>query len=198
VEGSFSVITRSPDETRIVGASLAAVILPGDVVSLSGDLGAGKTVFVQGLAASLGVMERVTSPTFTIHQQYEGRFTLSHMDVYRLDSFQEVLDLGMEELMENSILVIEWGNAIAPLLPRRRLEVNLRTVDDGTREVTLKPGSGDWARKLETVERTVSALLAATAPEEPLGEAADVSDEEVPARDDSAENGKQREEDGNT
>jgi tRNA threonylcarbamoyladenosine biosynthesis protein TsaE len=196
VEGSFSVITRSPDETRIVGASLAAVILPGDVVSLSGDLGAGKTVFVQGLAASLGVMERVTSPTFTIHQQYEGRFTLSHMDVYRLDSFQEVLDLGMEELMENSILVIEWGDAIAPLLPRRRLEVNLRTVDDGTREVTLRPGSGEWARKLETVERTVSALLAATAPGEP-GYAADVSDEEVPARDDSAPDGEQREEDGN-
>jgi tRNA threonylcarbamoyladenosine biosynthesis protein TsaE len=196
VEGSFSVITRSPDETRIVGASLAAVILPGDVVSLSGDLGAGKTVFVQGLAASLGVMERVTSPTFTIHQQYEGRFTLSHMDVYRLDSFQEVLDLGMEELMENSILVIEWGDAIAPLLPRRRLEVNLRTVDDGTREVTLRPGSGEWARKLETVERTVSALLAATAPGEP-GDAADVSDEEVPARDDSAPDGEQREEDGN-
>ncbi len=198
MKGSFAVVTRSPDETRIVGASLAAVILPGDLVSLGGDLGAGKTVFVQGLAASLGVMERVTSPTFTIHQQYDGRFTLSHVDVYRLESFQEVLDLGLEELMENSILVIEWGDAIAPLLPRRRLEVRLRTIDETTREITLSPGSGEWARKLETVEKTVSALLAATAPDEPAVDPVGVSEGEAPARDDRTPAAEPGEEDDKT
>jgi tRNA threonylcarbamoyladenosine biosynthesis protein TsaE len=198
VKGSFSVVTRSPDETRIVGASLAAVILPGDVVSLSGDLGSGKTVLVQGLAASLGVMERVTSPTFTIHQQYEGRYRLSHVDVYRLESFQEVLDLGLEELLENSILVIEWGDAIAPLLPRRRLEVGLRTIDDGTREITLRPASGEWVRKLETVEKTISALLAATAPDEPIPDRVETSDEGAPARDHRKPAEEPREEDDDT
>jgi tRNA threonylcarbamoyladenosine biosynthesis protein TsaE len=177
-------VSRSPEETRIVGASLAAVTLPGDVVSLSGDLGAGKTVLVQGLAAALGVPGRVTSPTFTIHQQYEGRFTLSHVDVYRLESFQEVLDLGLEEIMENSILVIEWGDAIAQLLPRRRLEVRLQILDDGSREMTFRSGSVDWARKLETVEKTVSALLAAAAVDFPGQEGAELSDEPAPARDD--------------
>jgi tRNA threonylcarbamoyladenosine biosynthesis protein TsaE len=163
-------MTHSPEETRIAGASLAAVVLPGDVVSLSGDLGAGKTVFVQGLAAALGVAERVTSPTFTIHHQYSGRYTVSHVDVYRLDSFQEVLDLGLEELLGDSILVIEWGDAIAPLLPRKRLEVQIRIVGDNDREVTLRPASGDWAHKLDTVKTTVDALLAAAAPGEAVTE----------------------------
>jgi tRNA threonylcarbamoyladenosine biosynthesis protein TsaE len=186
VKGSFSVVTRSPDETRIAGASLAAVVLPGDVVSISGDLGAGKTVFVQGLAAALGVIERVTSPTFTIHHQYTGRYALSHVDVYRLGSFQEVLDLGLEELLAYSILVIEWGDAIAPLLPRRRLEVHLRTVDDSHREITLRATSGDWAQKLETVKTTVETLLAAAAPEEPPVDepAAGETAEAAPTRDD--------------
>jgi tRNA threonylcarbamoyladenosine biosynthesis protein TsaE len=184
VKGSFSVVSRSPEETRIVGASLAAVTLPGDVVSLSGDLGAGKTVLVQGLAAALGVLGRVTSPTFTIHQQYEGRFTLSHVDVYRLESFQEVLDLGLEELMESSILVIEWGDAIAQLLPGRRLDVRLKILDENSREMTFRPGSAEWARKLATVETTVSALLAAAAVEVPAEEVAEISDEHSPARDD--------------
>jgi tRNA threonylcarbamoyladenosine biosynthesis protein TsaE len=166
VKGSFSIVTRSPDETRIVGASLAAVVLPGDVVSLGGDLGAGKTVFVQGFAGALGVLERVTSPTFTIHHQYMGRLKISHVDVYRLGSFQEVLDLGLEELLGDSVLIVEWGNAIGPLLPRRRLDVMLRTVDDNHREISLRPSTGDWAQKLETVKTTVDALLAAAAPED--------------------------------
>jgi tRNA threonylcarbamoyladenosine biosynthesis protein TsaE len=165
VKGSFSIVTHSPEETRIVGASLSAVVLPGDVVSLSGDLGAGKTVLVQGLAASLGVVERVTSPTFTIHHQYRGRYTLSHVDVYRLTSFQEVLDLGLDELLASSILVVEWGDAIAPLLPRRRLEVQIRTVSEDRREVTLRPGSGEWVGKLDTVKTTVQTLLAAASSE---------------------------------
>ncbi|MDQ3646612.1 MAG: tRNA (adenosine(37)-N6)-threonylcarbamoyltransferase complex ATPase subunit type 1 TsaE, partial [Actinomycetota bacterium] len=88
--------TYSPEETRIIGASLSPVLLPGDVISLSGDLGAGKTVFVQGLAIALGVEKGVTSPTFTIVHEYEARYPIIHLDVYRLNSFQEVIDLGFE------------------------------------------------------------------------------------------------------
>ncbi|MEA2488105.1 MAG: tRNA threonylcarbamoyladenosine biosynthesis protein TsaE, partial [Actinomycetota bacterium] len=103
---ALSVVSRSPEETRIVGASLAPVLLPGDVISLSGDLGAGKTVFVQGLATALGVQRRVTSPTFVIVHEYEGRFPILHLDVYRLDSFQEVLDLGFEELLDPEAILL--------------------------------------------------------------------------------------------
>ena len=84
----------------MLGAALAPTLLPADVISLSGDLGAGKTVFVQGLGAALGVQQRITSPTFTLLHEYSGRYQILHLDVYRLDSVQEVLDLGFEELLD--------------------------------------------------------------------------------------------------
>src|SRR5688500_14376962 len=126
----LSVVTRSAEETRIVGAALSPNLLPGVVLSLTGELGAGKTVLVQGLAAAMGVEDRVTSPTFTIVHEYDGRYPMIHLDIYRLDSFQEVLDLGFEEFLDPSaVVVIEWGEAISPLLPRRFLEIELRRVD---------------------------------------------------------------------
>jgi tRNA threonylcarbamoyladenosine biosynthesis protein TsaE len=120
VQKAVAVTSKSPEETRILGAALAPILLPGDVVSLNGDLGAGKTVFVQGVAAALGVQARVTSPTFTIVHEYEARYPIVHLDVYRLNSFQEVIDLGFEELLDpQAILLVEWGRAVSPLLPRR-------------------------------------------------------------------------------
>src|SRR3712207_3691958 len=95
----LTVTKRSVDETRIIGACLAPMLLPGDVISLTGDLGAGKTALVQGIAAALGVQQRVTSPTFTIVHQYDARYPFIHIDVYRLNSFQEVIDLGFEEFL---------------------------------------------------------------------------------------------------
>ena len=159
-----TLTTRSPDETKIVGASLAPVLLPGDVVSLSGDLGAGKTVFVQGVASGLGVDGPVTSPTFTIVHQYDGRHCVIHLDVYRLDSIQEVLDLGFEELVDpEAILLVEWGNAVAPLLPRRYLEVEIRHSPDAPTERSLvfHANGMEWARKVERMLDTAELLLAA-------------------------------------
>ncbi|HEV2757290.1 MAG TPA: tRNA (adenosine(37)-N6)-threonylcarbamoyltransferase complex ATPase subunit type 1 TsaE [Actinomycetota bacterium] len=158
------VASYSAEETRILGACLAPVLLPGDVVSLSGDLGAGKTVFVQGIAAALGYTGRVTSPTFTLVHEYEARYPIVHMDIYRLDSYQEVLDLGFEELVgPNSIVLVEWGEAVAPLLPKRSLDVVLtRSPDlDATEERTLvfRPGSPEWVPKLTAMRTTAEALL---------------------------------------
>lgn len=160
----YAVVTRSPEDTRILGASLAPLLVPGDVVSLSGDLGAGKTVFVQGLAAALGIHGQVTSPTFTIVHQYEGqRYPIVHVDVYRLNSFQEVIDLGFEELIDpGAILVVEWGDAVAPLLPSRYLEVDIRrgqASPDDEREVSFCPHGPRWARKLEGMRPVAEALL---------------------------------------
>ena len=170
----LTVTSRSVEETRIIGACLAPTLLPGDVISLSGDLGAGKTAFVQGLAAAMGVEDRVTSPSFTIVHEYEGRYPLIHLDVYRLDSFQEVLDLGFEEFLDpNSIVLIEWGEAIFPLLPRRHLEVELRQssnpdeADD--RFMVFRPRGQEWIRKIQAMRDTAEALLDAASPETSSG-----------------------------
>jgi tRNA threonylcarbamoyladenosine biosynthesis protein TsaE len=172
---ALALTTLSPEETRIVGAALAPTLLPGDVVSLSGDLGAGKTAFVQGLAAALGVTRQVTSPTFTIVHEYEGRYPIVHLDVYRLDSFQEVLDLGFEEYMDGgSIVLVEWGEAIAPLLPSRHLEVFILGATDPEeveeRRFFFNPKSDDWVLKLEAMRTTAEALLDAASPTQSTGE----------------------------
>ncbi|MFP5351884.1 MAG: tRNA (adenosine(37)-N6)-threonylcarbamoyltransferase complex ATPase subunit type 1 TsaE [Actinomycetota bacterium] len=158
------VNTYSVEETRIVGASLSPTLLPGDVLSLTGDLGAGKTAFVQGVAAALGVEGRVTSPSFTIVHEYDGRYPIIHLDVYRLDSFQEVIDLGFEEFLDpESIVLVEWGEAIAPMLPRRHLEVEVRRAQDPDAEdercLIFRPHGAEWIRKIQAMRTTAEVLL---------------------------------------
>jgi tRNA threonylcarbamoyladenosine biosynthesis protein TsaE len=119
--------TRSADETRALAAVVAELARPGDVILLAGDLGAGKTAFAQGFGAGLGVTEAITSPTFTLLNQYEGRLGLHHLDVYRLEQLAEVLDIGLPELLdEGGVTLIEWGDAITPALPADYLEVRFR------------------------------------------------------------------------
>ena len=170
----LAVTSISVDETRLIGACLAPALLPGDVISLTGDLGAGKTAFVQGIAAASGVEDRVTSPSFTIVHSYDGRYPLIHVDVYRLDSFQEVLDLGFEEFLDpDAIVLVEWGEAISPLLPRRHLEVELRQSADVDREderlIVFRPHGQEWIRKIQAMRETAEALLDATSAEASTG-----------------------------
>jgi tRNA threonylcarbamoyladenosine biosynthesis protein TsaE len=165
---ALTVASNSPEETLILGTSLAPVLLPGDVVTLSGDLGAGKTTFVQGVASALGVTAPVTSPTFVIIHHYEGRFPVVHMDVYRLDYIQEVLDLGFEELLQpDAVMLVEWGEAVSPLLPRRYLDVEIRKTDDGddARMFAFRAVGGEWGSKLERMRVTAEALLDAASAE---------------------------------
>jgi tRNA threonylcarbamoyladenosine biosynthesis protein TsaE len=171
---TLGIVTISAEETRILGAALAPLLLPGDVISLSGDLGAGKTTFVQGVATALGAPQRVTSPTFTIVHHYTGRYPIVHVDVYRLASFQEVLDLGFEELLDpEAIMLVEWGEAVAPLLPARHLEVEMRQVSaadpESGRAILFKPHGGDWGHKLESMCSTAETLLAAASPKDSPG-----------------------------
>ena len=146
------VRTRSVDATRQVAASLEPLLHSGDVILLSGDLGAGKTAFVQGLAAALGVQERVTSPTFTLAASYEGRLRLHHLDVYRLENLAEVLDLDLPELLDDrAVICIEWGEVVVPELPRDFLRIRIQLghpeeIDDA-RVLEIEPIGPSWVSR---------------------------------------------------
>jgi tRNA threonylcarbamoyladenosine biosynthesis protein TsaE len=149
---ALDVVTRAPDETRKVGAAVAELLVPGDVVSLTGDLGAGKTAFVQGAARALGVQDPVTSPTFVLVRPYRGDVPVHHVDVYRLDRVQEVLDLGFEDLLDPSgVVFVEWGDAIDALLPDDHLRVEI-TADDETRRLSFAGRGKRWAGRWERLE----------------------------------------------
>ena len=126
MSGQERAVTRSTDETLELARAVGELLRPGDVVSLVGELGAGKTVFARGVARALGVTELVVSPTFTIVREYEGRVPLVHVDVYRIDAVQELHDLGFEEVVrDDAVTIVEWGDMIDGLLPGDRLDVRL-------------------------------------------------------------------------
>jgi tRNA threonylcarbamoyladenosine biosynthesis protein TsaE len=124
---SWQLATDGVAATQDLGAALAAVSRPGDLVVLAGEMGAGKTAFAQGFARGLGITEAVTSPTFTIIREYAGgRLALHHLDVYRLEHLREVMDLGLGEMLdEEAVMLVEWGDAVLPALPDQYLEVRI-------------------------------------------------------------------------
>ena len=136
-------ISNSAQETEALGERLAARLRPGDVIAYTGDLGAGKTAFTRGLARGLGVTDRVTSPTFTIVNEYEGgRLPLFHFDLYRLDSAGELFDIGWEDyLARGGVCAVEWSEKAAGALEEDCLRVDLRRGgDDGQRIITVTKG----------------------------------------------------------
>jgi tRNA threonylcarbamoyladenosine biosynthesis protein TsaE len=131
--------TTSPEETDAAGARLGATLKSGDVVALSGELGAGKTVFVQGLARALGVATGATSPTFVLVNEYRGRVPVHHVDAYRTTSLAELVDLGIEEMMDgDGVTVIEWAERVEPLLPARAVRVRIAGVGDEPRTIAIE------------------------------------------------------------
>ena len=136
--------TATAERTRDLGAALATLLQPRDTVLLTGDLGAGKTTLVQGVGRGLGVEDHVASPTFTLVKEYTGRLDVAHVDVYRLERVQDVVDLGLDEIGgPDRVLLVEWGDAVQDLLPEDRLRVELTTepADDGRRIVITPQGS---------------------------------------------------------
>lgn len=118
--------TNSPEETWALAARLADEVKPGTVMALHGDLGAGKTCFVQGLAAALGIDEPITSPTYTLIGEYEGRLPLHHIDLYRLSGPEEALGLGIEEYFDiNGVTAIEWAERAEGILPPDLLHIRI-------------------------------------------------------------------------
>ena len=131
------LISRSPDQTRIVAADFARTLTAGSVVKLVGDLGSGKTEFVKGLAAGLNCEQVVTSPTFTLVHEYRGgRLPLFHMDLYRLNHETELDDIGFEDyLRAGGVCVIEWADKFADRMPRNSAEIALTILENNTRRI---------------------------------------------------------------
>ena len=135
-------ITNTPEETEALGARLARALEPGAVVAFTGDLGAGKTAFVRGLARGLGIRDRVTSPTFTIVNEYEGgRLPLFHFDLYRLGCADELFDIGWEDyLARGGVCAVEWSERMEELLEPGTIRVDLRRGEDEDRRVITVEG----------------------------------------------------------
>ena len=156
----------SADTTRALAAALGPLLEVGDVVSLVGDLGAGKTAFAQGLARGLGVDGPVTSPTFTIVQEYEGRLPVAHVDVYRLDTVQDLYDLGFDELIDDGrVTIVEWGDLVAQALPADHLVVRIQAGDaDNERVLDLSFRGVRWARRRAAIEQVLGEQAAGEQP----------------------------------
>ncbi len=157
--------TTGPDETRALARALSGCVNDGDLLVLSGDLGAGKTCFSQGFGKGLGIEDRITSPTFTLHNQYSGRLLFNHLDVYRLDDLEETLDLDLPEMLESGVTIIEWGDQIDPTLPSDHLVVRIMMddsagnggeADDDRRLVQIEAGGPTWAERMLDIETVIS------------------------------------------
>jgi tRNA threonylcarbamoyladenosine biosynthesis protein TsaE len=145
--------SKSVEDTRAAAAVIASVARRGDLILLVGELGVGKTAFAQGFARGLGVTAPVTSPTFTLVHRYTGDVVLNHVDVYRLDRLSEVTDLGLSEMLDEGVTLIEWGDAVTPALPADFLEVRMSYVEgeDDAREITFAVVGPSWAGRASSV-----------------------------------------------
>jgi len=136
----IQITTQSAEETIALGLAVGTLLSTHMVIALTGDLGSGKTAFVQGIARGIGVPESyyVTSPSFTLVNEYPGRLGLTHMDLYRITDTIAMADLGLEELMGSGVVAIEWSEKIGPALPREHLSTRFEIMNDTTRNIFLK------------------------------------------------------------
>ena len=145
------VITiNNRDETLAFGEYLGKLLKPHMLLTLNGDLGAGKTTFTKGIGKGLGIKRIINSPTFTILKQYQGNYQLSHFDAYRLEGQDD--DLGFEEIFDSDdVCVVEWANFIEDILPVDRLTIEIKKIDENIREFVFKTNSEKYAQVVEAL-----------------------------------------------
>lgn len=149
-----TIRTRQPEETVALGEKLGRLLKPGDVLALSGDLGAGKTTLTRGIAQGMGVDADIHSPTFTLIHEHPGPLPLYHVDLYRLSSEQEAEWLGIEDyLYGDGVTIIEWAKIIESILPDDRLDISLGMTGDTDREIVLQTASPRMRKLIQELER---------------------------------------------
>ncbi len=145
--------TNNATETEELGRKLGEALKGGEVIAMTGDLGAGKTTMTKALAKGLGIDDHVTSPTFTILNEYEGRLKLFHFDVYRIDDIEEMYDLGFEEyIYGDGVSIIEWSNLIKEILPDDTINIEILATDDEKRNIKIS-GRG---KKFDNLSKELS------------------------------------------
>jgi tRNA threonylcarbamoyladenosine biosynthesis protein TsaE len=150
---NLEVTSQSPEQTQAIGRILGEMARPGDVYLLVGDLGAGKTCLTQGILWGLGSDEYARSPTFVLVSQYQGRLTLYHMDMYRLDSFEDIVDLGLEEyLLDDGVSVVEWAEKAPGFFSEQHMRIRIEYIDENIRRLTLTATDQRYTEALEAVK----------------------------------------------
>lgn len=157
-QNTLDFISHSEAQTRRLGARLAPLLRPGDVVALLGDLGSGKTRWVQGVCQGLDISDPVVSPTFTLVNEYQGRYPVYHIDLYRLSGAAETLTFGLDDYLYGSgISLIEWADRAGNLLPGEYLAVELYHLEETKRRVVMRPFGPRYVQLLETYKESVFA-----------------------------------------
>ena len=154
--------TKSEADTRSLAGAVAGIAEARDLIVLSGSMGAGKTAFAKGFGQALGVTEPITSPTFVLIRSYEGSLVLHHVDIYRLENLQEVIDLGLMELLdEGGVALVEWGQLAEPILPRDYLELRINTddSDDDVRHYEFVTIGSGWESRQPRIRAAVADWL---------------------------------------
>lgn len=147
---NLDFISRSAEQTRRLGLRLGSLVNPGDIIHLSGDLGSGKTTFVQGFAQGWGSLDSVSSPTFVIVNQYrrlDGEL-LHHLDAYRIGSLDEAIDLDLDAMISSGVLIVEWAERITAALPEECLDIHFSWVGDEQRNLVFNPMGDRYVKML--------------------------------------------------
>ena len=148
-------LSKSSSETKKLGMTLGGILIPGDVLALIGDLGSGKTTFVQGIAQALSINIPVNSPSFLIMKEYKGKYNMLHVDVYRLKVPElELESIGFEEYLNSDfIIVIEWADKIKKILPKEYMEINFEHIDLNERKIKFKPYGDRYNTLLQELKK---------------------------------------------
>jgi tRNA threonylcarbamoyladenosine biosynthesis protein TsaE len=159
-EFSFTYLSSSVEKTVKLGWQLGGLLIKGDILALIGDLGGGKTWFTKGVATGLGIEpDLIVSPTFTLVNEYQGSQKLFHIDLYRLKNRTEILGLDIDDYLEGEgVTVIEWADRWPRSLPQERIQVNLKMVDDHTRELKFSGNHPRSSKVIKTLKKRVEVL----------------------------------------
>jgi tRNA threonylcarbamoyladenosine biosynthesis protein TsaE len=151
---NLTIITNGPEETKKIGEEVGKLSRPGDLLAFHGELGAGKTCFIQGISQQLEVKDYVTSPSFTIINEYQGKIPIYHFDLFRLNNVEEILELGYEEYFYGEgLTVIEWAEKIEQLLPKEHLRIEIKFKDHFKRTISFIPQGNRFEKLLKELSK---------------------------------------------